>query len=70
MHLARTVVFLGIFVIVAVVAALWAAADSTGDGPTYAYSQLLDDAARGRVEAIVQDGTRLTLTLSGESGTR
>jgi ATP-dependent Zn protease len=40
------------------------------DAPVYAYSDLLADAAAGRVEAITQDGTRLTVSLSAEAQPR
>lgn len=36
----------------------------------YAYSQLLSDAAAGKVDSISQEGTSLTVVLSGESTPR
>jgi ATP-dependent Zn protease len=51
-------------------ALLWAYADSGSEAPAYPYSQLLADAAAGRIEAIEQDGTHLAVSLSGENEPR
>jgi ATP-dependent Zn protease len=48
-------------------ALLWTYTTDDSEVPAYPYSQLLADAAAGKVEAISQDGTRLTVTLRGET---
>lgn len=57
-------------VVVVVVFGLALLSDGDEEGPTYAYSQLMADAAAGRVDAIHQDGTRLTVRLTGEQEPR
>ena len=59
-----------IAVVVMALALLWTSLDSERDTPTYPYSQLLADAAAGRVEGITQDGTRLTVQVSSEAEPR
>jgi len=50
---------------------LWTYLSAQGGDPEgYPYSVLLADAAAGNVTAISQDGTQLTVTLTGQSGPR
>jgi cell division protease FtsH len=44
-------------------AVLWTFMSEPTSGDTYTYSELLDDAAAGRVESIAQEGTTLTVKL-------
>jgi ATP-dependent Zn protease len=45
-------------------------AGSTGDEPRLAYSELIQRAAQGDVEAVIQEGTDLSVTLRGEAAPR
>jgi cell division protease FtsH len=51
-------------------ALLWTYFVGNTTPPAYTYSQLLKDAAAGRVSDVVQDGTRLTVTLSTDTNPR
>ncbi len=51
-------------------AVLWTFMSDTGTGESYSYSELLEDAAAGRVETITQEGTLLTVQLTGEAQER
>ena len=46
-------------------ALLWTYLMDSNQGPVYTYSQLLTDAAAGKVDKVSQDGTTLTVTLVG-----
>jgi cell division protease FtsH len=46
-------------------AVLWTFMSEPGSGDTYTYSELLDDAAAGKIESIKQEGTTLTVKLDG-----
>lgn len=72
MRLSRIRLVLGIVVVgIFGLALLWTFyVDSGNEAPAYAYSQLLADAAAGRVGAIAQDGTHLRVTLNGKSEPR
>jgi ATP-dependent Zn protease len=71
MGMNRVALALGIVVVLVFgLALLWTYLDGGSEAPTYPYSQLLADAASGRVDSIIQDGTRLTVTLTGESEPR
>lgn len=43
----------------------WTYLAPTNEGPSYPYSSLLADASTGKVEAITQEGLRLSVTLTG-----
>ena len=60
------------FAVVAVflLAILWSLMGRESEAPSYPYSQLLRDAAAGRVEAVTQEGVRLEVTLAGETEPR
>jgi hypothetical protein len=49
---------------------LWSYLSASTDGPSYPYSEMLADAAAGRLEAIAQDGTELTVTIRGAAAPR
>jgi len=57
--------FLLVVVVLFGLAFLWTYLSDSTDGPTYPYSEMLADAAAGRLEAIAQDGTELTVTIKG-----
>lgn len=67
----RTALIFGAIVAVAMIAAaVWSSVGDEAATPDYPYSRLLADAASGRVESVVQVGTRLTVRLGGESEAR
>ena len=68
-RLLRNSVVLGVLAIFGL-ALGWTYLLGDGGGREYTYSQLLDDAAEGRVEKVTQEGTRLTIQLVGEEDTR
>jgi ATP-dependent Zn protease len=71
MSMNRVALALGMVVaLVFGLALLWTYLVDGTEAPTYPYSQLVADAAAGRVESITQDGVRLTVTLNGESEPR
>jgi len=51
-------------------AVLWTFMSDNGGGETYTYSQLLEDAAAGKVESVTQEGTTLSVKLQGETQER
>jgi cell division protease FtsH len=51
-------------------AVLWTFMSEPGSSDTYTYSELLDDAAAGKIESIKQEGTTLTVKLDGEAEER
>ncbi|MGH2357353.1 MAG: hypothetical protein ACRDGJ_04995 [Candidatus Limnocylindria bacterium] len=51
-------------------ALLRASLDDERQTSTYSYSELLNDAAAGKVEAIIQEGISLTVLLGGASESR
>ncbi len=62
---------LGILGVLILAVLLWIyLSDQGGDPEAYPYSTLLADAAAGKVTAISQDGTQLTVTLTGEAEPR
>jgi hypothetical protein len=46
-------------------AVLWTFMSEPGSSDTYTYSELLDDASAGKIESIKQEGTTLTVKLTG-----
>jgi hypothetical protein len=65
----------GFWIIVAVLAIfglalLWTYLVEGEASSQYSYSQLLADAAGGKVETVVQEGTQLTVTLRGAAEPR
>ena len=67
----RANVVIGIVVIgVFVLALAWSALGPDPEPAAYPYSQLIADAAAGRVSSIVQQGTELTVKLRGVAATR
>ncbi len=46
-------------------ALLWTYLVDSSSGPAYTYSQLLQDAKKGDIESVTQDGTKLTVALKG-----
>jgi hypothetical protein len=62
-------VALGLVLIVIAIAMVWSLSGNE-EAQTYAYSELLADAAAGRVDWIVQDETHLTVWLVGETEPR
>jgi ATP-dependent Zn protease len=67
----RASVVLGIVVVIVFVLALaWSALRPGPEPAAYPYSQLMADAADGRVSSIVQEGTELTVSLREEAETR
>ena len=50
-------------------ALLWTYFVDSKQAPPYTYSQLLEDAQAGKVKTVVQDGTRLTVTLKSATST-
>jgi ATP-dependent Zn protease len=59
-----------VVVLIVGLALLWTYTTDGTEASAYPYSQLLADAAAGNVEAITQDGTRLTVRMRGESEPR
>lgn len=67
----RASIVLGIVVIgVLGLALVWSLVRPGTDGASYPYSQLMADAAAGRVTSIAQEGTKLTVSLRGEAEAR
>ncbi|MEX0626231.1 MAG: ATP-dependent zinc metalloprotease FtsH, partial [Chloroflexota bacterium] len=48
-------------------ALLWTYVVESNTGKPYTYSEMLEDAAKGDVTAVVQDGTRLAVTVDGST---
>lgn len=71
MGMNRTTLVLGAIVAVAMIAAaVWSSVGDDTSPTAYPYSRLMSDAASGRVDSVVQAGTRLTVMLTGESEPR
>ena len=66
----RAGVVLGIVVIVFGLALAWSVLRPSPEPAAYPYSELMADAAAGRVTSIVQEGTELTVSLREEAETR